>query len=282
MKEGESMNVKNVMTGEAHAVEVPGNREEALEILKKHHLSAIPALKRATKELVGIVTLRDFFDNPDEGQIGMLVNRDVATIKEDDSIHKAARKMRDLGIRRLVVIRHGELIGMVTVDDIVNRAIAKMDIQEPVTDYMQRSVTTVWDGTPLQAAVHMMGLAGVRALPVVDIKGKLVGMIDDSDIIAISDVETESKMTHMKGRSEGDSWTWDSEDRIYITKRKLKTPDKTVAEVMTKKVVSVTKRASVTKCAKLMKAKDIEQLPVTSAGDDFLGIIRDDDLLRAL
>ena len=68
----------------------------------------------------------------------------------------------------------------------------------------------------------------------------------------------------------------------YITKQKLKVPDKIVSDVMTKKVVSVTKRASVSKCAKLMTSKNIEQMPVISPEDDFLGMIYDEDLMRAL
>lgn len=276
------MKVKSVMTKEVQGVEVPGNREEALELLKKLKVSALPVLKRRTKELVGIVRLRDFFENPAEGQLAMLVNRDVATVKEDDSLQEAAEKMLETGARRLPVIKDGELVGIITVRDIVHRAIAEMDIKEPASDYMQRPLATVWEGTPLQAAVEMMGLAGVRALPVINVKGELVGIIDDSDIIAISEVETELKMEQMKGRSEGDSWTWDSEDRIYITKKKLRAPDKAVQEVMSKDLVTVTKRTSVSKCAKLMKKKNIEQMPVVTAGGDFTGVVRDEDLLQAL
>jgi len=282
VKEGKPVKVKSVMTKEVQGAEVPGNREEALELLKKLKVSALPVLKHGTKELVGIVRLRDFFENPDESQLGMLVNRDVITVREDDSIREAAEKMLKSGARRLPVIKDGELAGIITVRDIVCRAIAEMDIKEPASDYMQQPLATVWEGTPLQAAVEMMGLAGVRALPVINVKGELVGVIDDSDIIAVSEVETESKMGQMKGRSEGDSWTWDSEDRIYITKKKLKAPDKPVQEVMSKNLVTVTKRTSVSKCAKLMKKKKIEQTPVVTAGGDFVGVVRDEDLLQAL
>lgn len=276
------MKVKKIMTMKVHGVEVPGNRDEALELLKKHHVSALPVLKKGTKELVGIVTLRDLFENPDEGQLAMLVNRDVVTISQDDSLEDAAERMLATGVRRMPVIKDGELVGMLTVRDIVYRAIAKMNNNTPASEYMQHSLATVWEGTPLQAAVEMMCLAGVRALPVIDVKGKLVGMIDDSDIVKISEVETESKMEQMKGRSESDSWTWDSEDRIYITKKTLKPPDKTVQEVMIKDLITITQRTSVSKCAQLMKDKNIEQAPVVTGGGDFIGIVRDEDLLQVL
>lgn len=276
------MKVREIMTTNVQGVEVPGNRSEALELLKKRRVSALPVLKKGTKELIGIVTLRDLFDNPDEEQLAMLVNRDVITIGQDDPLEDAAKRMLATGVRRMPVIKDGELVGMLTVRDIVYRAIAKMNIDTPASEYMQRSFASVWEGTPLQAVVEMMGLAGVRALPVIDVKGRLVGMIDDSDIIKISEVETESKMEQMKGRSESDSWTWDSEDRIYITKKTLKPPDKMVQEVMTKDLITIGKRTSVSECAQLMKEKKIEQIPVVTAGGDFIGIVRDEDLLRVL
>lgn len=276
------MKVKKIMTTKVQGVGVPGNRDEALELLKKRRVSALPVLKKGTKELIGMVTLRDLFENPDEGQLAMLVNRDVVTISQDDSLKDAAERMLTTGVRRMPVIKDSKLVGMLTVRDIVYRAIAKMKNNTSASEYMQRSLATVWEGTPLQAAVEMMGLAGVRALPVVDVKGKLVGMIDDSDIVKISEVETESKMGQMKGRSESDSWTWDSEDRIYITKKILKPPDKTVQEVMSKYLITITKRTSVSKCAQLMKEKNIEQTPVVTAGGDFIGMVRDEDLLQVL
>jgi len=276
------MKVKDVMTKEVQSVEVPGNREEALELLRKLRVSALPVLKRGTQELVGMVRLRDFFENPDEDQLGMLVNRDVPTVQEDDSLRDAARKMLETSSRRLPVVRDGNLVGIITVRDIVHRAIAEMDIKDPASKYMQRPLATVWEGTPLQVAVEIMGLAEVRALPVINEEGELVGIIDDSDIIAVSEIETESRIEQMKGRSEGDSWTWDSEDRIYITKKRLKPPKKPVKEVMSRDLITIGRRTSVSECAKLMKEKNIEQVPVVTAEGNFIGMVRDEDLLQAL
>jgi CBS domain-containing protein len=86
----------------------------------------------------------------------------------------------------------------------------------------------------------------------------------------------------MAGRSEGDSWTWDSEDRIYITKRQLKIPDKKVKELMAKELVTITRRTPVSRCAEIMKQNKIEQVPVSTADGGLVGIVRDVDLLQAL
>ncbi|KXB01887.1 hypothetical protein AKJ35_01245 [candidate division MSBL1 archaeon SCGC-AAA833F18] len=275
------MKVKDVMTSDVKGVEIPGNREEALELLKELKVSALPAIKQGTNKLIGIIRLRDFFENPDESQLGMLVNRDIITITPDAPVEEAAKKMLENNVRRLPVIEDEKLSGIITVRDIVYRVIAEREIEAPALGYMQKSITLIWEDTPLKVAVEILGAAKARALPVIDSDGKLVGIIGDADIINVSEVETEEIKEQMGGRSESDSWTWDSEDRIYITKRSLKPSDKLVKDVMTKDVVTITKRTDATKCAKLLKEHQIEQVPVTS-GRKLLGIVRDDDLLKVL
>ena len=71
------MKVKDVMTAEVKYIEVPGTRAEALDLLRKLGVSAVPVVKEGTEELVGMVTLRGLFDHSDEEQLGMLVDRDV-------------------------------------------------------------------------------------------------------------------------------------------------------------------------------------------------------------
>lgn len=276
------MQVKDVMTKEVKWVEVPGTRAEALELLRKLGASAVPVVKQGTDELVGMVTLRKLFEHPDEEQLAMLVDRDVPTVAPDDPLEEAAKRLLTSHTRRLPVLKDGKLVGIITVRDIVYRAIAAMNIEKPASDYMRPHVIAVWDGTPLKAAIEIMALSGFRVLPVIDENGNLVGMIGDADIVKISDIETESKMSQMAGRTEGDSWTWDSENRIYITKRKLKIPDKLVRDVMTKELITISRRTTVSRCAELMKQHKIEQTPVISAEGALLGIVRDVDLLQAL
>jgi CBS domain-containing protein len=276
------MQVKDVMTKEVKWVEVPGTRAEALDLLRKIGASAVPVVKRGTDELVGMVTLRRLFEKSDEDQLAMLVDRDVPTVALDDKLEEAAKRLLTARVRRLPVLKDEKLVGIITVQDIIYRALAEMDVKRPASDFMRPHVIVVWDGTPLKAAVEMMDISGFRALPAIDEGGNLVGIVDDSDIIKISDVETESKMSQMAGRSEGDRWTWDSENRIYITKRELKVPDKLVRDVMTKELVTITRKTPVSRTAQLMKQHRIEQTPVLSAEGKLLGIVRDVDLLRAL
>jgi CBS domain-containing protein len=212
----------------------------------------------------------------------MLVDREIPTVGLDDDLEKAADLLIKSGVRRLPVLRDGKLVGIVTVRDIVYRAIAEMKLERPASDFMHRHTVAVWDGTPLRAVVEIMDLSGFRALPVIDGQGNLVGIVDDSDIVRVSEVRTESRMSQMAGRSESDSWAWDSEDRIYITKRELRVPDRPVREVMTKELITITKKTPVSRVAQLMRRHKIEQTPVLSADNKFMGIVRDFDLLHVL
>lgn len=275
------MKVGDVMTEDIQAITVPGNRDDAIESFKKLEVSALPVLKKDTGELVGLVRLRDLFENPDENQLAMLVNRDIITVSPDQSLEDAARLMLLNKIRRLPVVKNGELMGIITVRDILARVILEKEVETPVSECMQRRVPSVWQNTPLNVALEILHLSGERALPVLDNNAELSGMIGDEDIIEVSEVKEEEKMGLLRGGSETDKWAWDSEDRIYITKRSLKPPEKTVKEVMTKELLTVTKRAPVNKCARLMEENNVNQILVT-AGKRLEGMVSDEDLLKAL
>ncbi|TET02176.1 MAG: CBS domain-containing protein, partial [Hadesarchaea archaeon] len=204
------------------------------------------------------------------------------TVSINDKLEEAVNRLLKARVRRLPVLKDGKLVGMLTVQDIIYRAIAEMDVERLASDFMRPHIIAVWDGTPIKAVVEIMDLSGFRALPAIDEGGNLVGIIDDSDILKVSGVETESRMSQMAGRSEGDSWTWDSENRIYITKRELKVPDKLVRDVMTKELVTITRKTTVSRAAQLMRQHRIEQTPILSAEGKLTGIVQDVDLLRAL
>lgn len=276
------MLIKDVMTRDVKAAEVPGTRAEAIELLRKLHISAIPVIKRGSGELMGMVTLRKLFELPDEDQLAMLIDRDVPTVSPEDKLEEAVTKLLRSRVRRMPVMKDGKLVGVITVRDIVYRAVAEMNTDKPAADYMSPHSTVIWEGTPLRAAIEIMALLGFRGIPVINEAGNLVGMIDDSDIIKVSDIEVGSRMSQMAGSSEGDKWSWDSEDRIYITKSHLKVPNKLVKDIMAKDLVAISRKTPVNRAAQLMKQNTVEQTPVLTADGKLVGIVRDTDLLRIL
>ena len=53
------MLVKEVMSEDIHYIQVPGNRLNALELMREKNVSGLPVVKSGTKKLVGIVTRED-------------------------------------------------------------------------------------------------------------------------------------------------------------------------------------------------------------------------------
>jgi len=55
-----------------------------------------------------------------------------------------------------------------------------------------------------------------------------------------------------------------------------------VRDVMTKELVTITRKTPISRVAQLMRQHRIEQTPILSAEGKLIGIVRDVDLLRAL
>lgn len=162
------MKIKEIMTEDVVYAEVPGSAAEALELVIKKNVSGVPVVKRGTKELIGIVTRNDFSRRPEETQLALLMTREVVTVTPETDIQDAAKIFLEKGFRRLPVAKNSELLGIVTVSDIVWRAVSRMQTEETIEKYVSENITAIWDGTPLKVAYELMRLSGARALPVLN------------------------------------------------------------------------------------------------------------------
>src|SRR3989304_3626242 len=171
-----SIKVDEVMAREVACAELPGSRDEVLEILKSKHISGVPIVKG--RELVGIVTRTDLLKHPEEEQIALLMTRNPITITPDKSIVDAARVILENNIRRLPVVEDGILTGLITIADIVG-AVGRLNITSPVSDHVGNGVVSVWTETPLCVVGAIMELADVKAVPILDSTLTLVGVADD-------------------------------------------------------------------------------------------------------
>ncbi|MEE9564661.1 MAG: CBS domain-containing protein [Candidatus Hydrothermarchaeaceae archaeon] len=275
------MKINDIMTKEVVYAEVPGSAIEALERMLEKDVSGMPVVKRGTQELVGVVTRNDFSRRPAETQLALLMTRDVATISPDADIKDAVEIFLKKNFRRLPVVDSG-LVGMVTISDLVWRAIAKMKTDDAIEKYMKEDINVLWEETPAKIAFEIMRLSGARALPILSSDIKLVGVVGDVDVLKISQRIESTKKSESSGGTEGDKWGWDSKNVIYITTKKLEIPDTPVKDVMIKNVVTATKKTSISQCAKRMAKAKVEQVPIVNSEGKIIGIVRDVDLIRAL
>ena len=121
------------------------------------------------------------------------MTREVRTVEEDMSIMKASRLMKEKGFQHLPVVRQGRLTGIVSDRDLKEAHPSKatsLDIHElyylldklQVKKVMSKNPHTVsGDETTDKAAVLLLK-HDISALPVVDQKGGLQGIITKGDV----------------------------------------------------------------------------------------------------
>lgn len=274
------MKVEEIMTPDVRFAEVPGTRTELLDLMNKHKLDGLPVVKKGTRTVVGMITKTDLLKKPDENQIALLMSRNPVTVTPDMSVADVVRVLLDHRIRRIPVVDGDVLVGIVTVADVVWKAIPKMDLPKTIKPYVVRRLIAVWDGTPLPVAYTIMDLAKTRVLHVLNDNGELCGIVSEVDIFSHSEIISDNKVSSMQATSEGTGWSWDTEDILYITKKELKLPQKPINEIMISNVITVVEQVTVSECAAKMKKSDIDQVPVLNAEGRLSGLIRDQDLLR--
>jgi len=280
----EDISVEDVMIRDVASADLPGSRDEVLEILKTKHISGVPIVRNG--ELLGIVTRTDLLKNPEEEQIALIMTRNPVTISSNKSIAEAARIILENNIRRLPVVEHSKLLGILTIADIVG-AIAKMDIKTPISDYVGNHVVSVWSETPISVVGAIMELADVKAVPILDSNMALIGVASDKDLISASIIEDRTEVSNMSSGSDDDEWTWESMRdtmSLYYSVAKIKLPSYPIKNIIKFKgePETVVSSTQVSESAKKMRRKRLDQIPVITNSRNLLGLLRDKDLLKAI
>ena len=129
-----------------------------------------------------------------------------------------------------------------------------------VRSLMTKKIITVKVNTPIQAAYEDMKEHGIRHLPVVDVSGKLVGIISDRDMLRAANIrminEIEQEMTF--------------------------NPHHTVEDFMSWPVQTVSEKTSVEDLARMMIDQKVSAFVVNGPNHYIRGIITTDDLLQYL
>jgi len=276
------MKVEDVMTRDVVFVEVPGSRDTALKIMKDKGITSLPVVKN--HKLVGIVTRGDIFRNPEEDQIALLMTRQPVFVTPNAAINDAARTLVENIIRRMPVVDDSDLVGFITVTDIVS-AIADMDIGTPVDDYIIREIVAVWQMTPVDVVGEIMKLANADASPVLDSASKVVGIVTESALLKASKIEDTIEKADLSAGSDEDAWTWEAVRdtmSLYYGVSRVELPSVPVKDIMMAEYESIYHKTGISECARQMRRFDVELLPVVTADEKLEGIIKDSDLVKVL
>jgi CBS domain-containing protein len=112
-----------------------------------------------------------------------VMNTSVESIGPHASIATAERAMKRKGIHHLVVVRHGQVVGLLTVDVLRHR---KAEGATRVEDAMLRNITFAsTEMTVRQAAALMSPGHAQTALPIVQGQ-RLVGIVTVTDLLNLA------------------------------------------------------------------------------------------------
>jgi acetoin utilization protein AcuB len=129
-----------------------------------------------------------------------------------------------------------------------------------VRDRMSSPAVTITPNTTLQDALNLMHEHRFRRLPVVDEKGRLVGIVSERDLLYVSPPPA----TLLNGL----------ELNHVLSKLRIE-------EVMTQDVITTTPDAFIEEAARLMVENKIGGLPIVDEDNHVVGVITETDVFRA-
>ena len=119
------MKVEDIMTKDPVTIDINSNVKDATRLLSYHNIGRLLVIKN--KNLVGIVTDGDLMiEHEREAPIQDFMSENLILINKNQSIQKAAQIMAEHQISGLPVVDDQKnLVGIITVEDIVYRYLAK-------------------------------------------------------------------------------------------------------------------------------------------------------------
>ncbi len=120
--------------------------------------------------------------------------KDVMTVDENTSLMRAIRTMKEKKIRRLPVVSHGKLIGIVTDRDVKDASPSKtttLDVHElyyllsemKVKEVMTKNTIVLSGNDSLEKAAIIMLETKISGIPVSDDQGHLIGLLSEIDVL---------------------------------------------------------------------------------------------------
>ncbi|HMO79225.1 MAG TPA: CBS domain-containing protein [Pyrinomonadaceae bacterium] len=143
-----------------------------------------------------------------------------------------------------------------------------------VEQIMSKPVIKISEDASLQEAATLMLENGIGCLPVVGVRGKIVGVVTESSFTA-----KEKGVPFSTFRAPQLFGRWLSEagvEKIYAEARTTR-----VGDVMSAPAVTVEEHESINRAVELMLEHDINRIPVVKDGEP-VGVVARHDMLRLL
>ncbi len=151
-----------------------------------------------------------------------------------------------------------------------NHAIERLTKLVKAGDMMTPQVLFVKQKTPLKEVAEIMSSHGISGLPVVDDEDKVVGVISEKDFLSLMDTkETESFMGVV-------AQCLTSKGCVAKPMRK-----QNAENIMTSPAITVGESTSISEIVGILKAKNINRVPVIDQKGKLIGIVSRQDIVQA-
>jgi CBS domain-containing protein len=129
-------------------------------------------------------------------KIADIMTRSLATVRRDETLQAAARRMLEMDVGSLPVLDGKAVAGMVTDRDITIRGVAAGMIPQEslVADVMTAEVRCCRVDDSVEQVMDEMGDLQVRRLPVLDANNEIVGIVALGDIATRQSAHTDETL----------------------------------------------------------------------------------------
>jgi len=144
-----------------------------------------------------------------------------------------------------------------------------------VKDIMTKEVVTVTAGTTVMELAKIFAERHLSSLPVVDQAGELTGIVTETDLVE------QDKNLHIPTVISIFDWVIYLESDKKFEKELKKMTGRTVGDIYSADVVTVSPDSSIADVADLLSSRKINALPVVE-GKKLVGIVSRIDLIRSM
>jgi CBS domain-containing protein len=121
------MIASDIMTRKVITIHPEASAQEAAQLLDQKRISGLPVLD-AVGNVMGIVTEADIISKVNRDglldrnglRVADIMSREVLTVSEETPVSEIATLLTERKIKRVPVMRHGRLVGIVSRGDIVH------------------------------------------------------------------------------------------------------------------------------------------------------------------
>jgi CBS domain-containing protein len=141
-----SILVRHAMTETPQTVDASMNAAEAAGRMRAEDIGVLPVVEG--DELVGIVTDRDLVlrvlaegKDPQSVRIGQLASRSPVSIGPDEKLSEARDLMEQHEVRRLPVMKNGQLVGIISLGDVAWQDASAREVGETLREVSESERT---------------------------------------------------------------------------------------------------------------------------------------------